>query len=105
MPAGFDDRDLQWIGQLDPDGTYRQSDSSRWLPVKSEEVERWLLNEDTADEGAWAERLKAWARDVLAGRETRELGSANGRRDTMVPRQLRALSMILLTAASAAWTD
>ena len=58
------------IGQLDPDGTYRQSDSSRWLPVKSEEIRRWLLNEDTADEEAWAERLRAWARDVLAGRKT-----------------------------------
>jgi Uma2 family endonuclease len=66
---GFDGAILT-IGQLDPDGTYRRSDSSRWLPVKSEEVERWLLNEDTADEGAWAERLKAWALEVLAGRKT-----------------------------------
>jgi hypothetical protein len=40
--------------------------------VRAEEVARWLLVEDTGDEGAWTESLKTWVREVVTGRETEE---------------------------------
>jgi Uma2 family endonuclease len=63
------DGEVLTIDRLDPDGKFRQVDSSRWLPVTSEEIARWVLIEDTRDEELWAERLKGWAQEVLAGRD------------------------------------
>jgi Uma2 family endonuclease len=63
----FDGETLS-IEQLDPAAGYFDSGASRWLPVRAEEVARWLLREDTRDERAWAERLRAWSREELAGR-------------------------------------
>lgn len=58
------------IDRLGPDGTYRQAATSRWLPVRAEEVARWLILEDAQDEEAWTERMRIWTREVLSGRET-----------------------------------
>ena len=63
----FDGETLS-IEQLDPSAGYSNSGASRWLPVRAGEVAHWLLHEDTRDERAWAERLRAWSREVLAGR-------------------------------------
>jgi Uma2 family endonuclease len=78
------DGEILTIDQLDPDGGYRESKSSRWLPVQAEEVTRWLLREDTRDEGAWAGRLRAWP----GGRH--ENGTFAGRRETVNDRRLKA---------------
>ena len=47
--------------------TYR-SRSSRFLPVRAEEVRRWVVDEDFSDELAWEQRLRAWARAELMPR-------------------------------------
>jgi Putative restriction endonuclease len=58
------------IERLNDDGTYQTVDMSGFLPVRSEEVGRWLLEEDRRDGSAWARRLRAWARAELAPRLT-----------------------------------
>jgi Uma2 family endonuclease len=47
------------IERLTPRGTYGEVDSSGFLPVRAEEVRRWVLEEDTSDQTEWAERLRA----------------------------------------------
>ena len=56
------------IEQLRPDGTYAASASSRFLPVRSDEVLRWIRDEDSSDELAWELRLREWARTELTPR-------------------------------------
>ena len=56
------------IERLNDDGTYQTVDMSGFLPVRSEEVGRWVLDEDRRDGSAWARRLRAWARAELAPR-------------------------------------
>jgi Uma2 family endonuclease len=56
------------IEQLRPDGTYAASDSSHFLPVRSDEVLRWIRDEDSSDELAWELRLREWARTELTPR-------------------------------------
>ena len=51
------------IKHLGPDGVYVDSDRSRWLPISVDEVTRWLLEEDSTDEYAWEERLRAWIKE------------------------------------------
>jgi Uma2 family endonuclease len=50
------------IEQLGEDGTYTKSTTSRFLPVRDVDIQRWLIDEDKSDEPAWEERLAAWAR-------------------------------------------
>jgi Uma2 family endonuclease len=56
------------IEHLQPDGTYAPSESSRFLPVRAEEVYRWVAVEDSSDELAWEQRLREWIRAELAPR-------------------------------------
>jgi len=63
----FDGRSLV-IEQLRADGTYDPTDSSLFLPVRAEEVLRWLTKEDSSDETAWELSLREWARSDLAPR-------------------------------------
>jgi hypothetical protein len=56
------------IEQLRPDGTHAVSDSSRFLPVRSDEVLRWIRDEDSSDELACELRLREWARTELTPR-------------------------------------
>ena len=53
------------IEHLQPDGTYAPSESSRFLPVQAAEVYRWVAVEDSSDELAWEQRLRAWIRAEL----------------------------------------
>ncbi len=53
------DGDRVVIERLTPGGTYVAVESSGFLPVRAEEVRRWILEEDTSDQTAWAERLRA----------------------------------------------
>jgi Uma2 family endonuclease len=63
----FDGESLT-IEILQPDGTYLAVDSSRFLPIRTEEVVRWLVEEDVSDLLAWERRLRAWIRSELMPR-------------------------------------
>ena len=63
----FDGQTLT-IERLDPGGRYLPIETSAWLPIKDSEVVRWLTQEDTTDESAWARRLRNWVRAELAVR-------------------------------------
>lgn len=63
----FDGESLT-IEILQPDGTYLAVDSSRFLPIRANEVVRWLVEEDLSDKLAWERRLRAWIRDELLPR-------------------------------------
>ena len=56
------------IGQLRRDGSYATAEKSLFLPVRAEEVCRWVAQEDSGDELAWEQRLREWARTELAPR-------------------------------------
>jgi Uma2 family endonuclease len=56
------------IEQLRPDGKYAPAESSRFLPVRAEEIVRWVLKEDTEDLAKWRERLRVWILAELAPR-------------------------------------
>jgi Uma2 family endonuclease len=56
------------IEQLQKDGTSAPVESSRFLPVRAEEVYRWVGVEDSRDVLAWEQRLRAWIRAELAPR-------------------------------------
>jgi Uma2 family endonuclease len=56
------------IEHLGEDGSYHPVESSRFLPVRAEEVYRWVAVEDSSDELAWEQRLRDWARDELQKR-------------------------------------
>ena len=45
------------IRELGNDGSYHDVESSKFLPVRAEEVGRWVLREDTRDGSLWARRL------------------------------------------------
>lgn len=54
--------------RLSQDGTYQIVAESQFLPVRSEEVSRWVIEENRRAGSAWARRLRAWARTELAPR-------------------------------------
>ncbi len=53
------------IEQLGPDGTYSPALRSRFLPVRAEDVTRWVFTEDSSSLVAWEQRLRQWIRDEL----------------------------------------
>jgi Uma2 family endonuclease len=56
------------IERLGADGSYHEADGSEFLPIRADEVTRWVVEEDSSDESAWARRLRAWIRDELVQR-------------------------------------
>jgi Uma2 family endonuclease len=50
------------IEQLQPDGSYAPAQTSRFLPVRAEEILRWLVDEDATLGLPWQRRLRQWAR-------------------------------------------
>jgi len=62
------DGESMTIEQLGPDGKYITSESSRFLPIRTEEVIRWLAEEDVSDILAWERWLRAWIHAELAPR-------------------------------------
>jgi Uma2 family endonuclease len=46
------------IDRLTAEGRYAEVESSAFLPVTAEEVTRWVVEEDSSDESAWARRLR-----------------------------------------------
>ncbi len=57
-----------FIERLEDDGTYRAVDRSSFLPVYAAEIRRWVVEEDSHDECAWARRLRAWVGAEVAPR-------------------------------------
>jgi Uma2 family endonuclease len=47
------------IERLTPEGKYVSSDASGFLPVRADTIRRWVVEEDSRDESAWARRLRA----------------------------------------------
>ena len=65
----FDGEQQQlFIERLEDDGTYRTVDRSSFLPVYAAEIRRWVVEEDSHDECAWARRLRARVRAEVAPR-------------------------------------
>ena len=56
------------IDRLQTEGVYQPVEASGFLPVNSQEIARWVLNEAFHDGSLWARRLRAWARAELAPR-------------------------------------
>jgi hypothetical protein len=54
------------IERLTAEGTYTAVEESGFLPVRAEDVRRWVVEEDTRDESAWARRLRAeiWEKEA-----------------------------------------
>ena len=61
----FQDEGLT-IGRLNDQGSYDAVEESRFLPIRKEEIARWVLIEDTSDLRAWKRRLREWVRAELA---------------------------------------
>jgi Uma2 family endonuclease len=53
------DGDRLIIERLTPKRTYAAVEASGFLPVRAAEVRRWIVEEDTSDDTAWARRLRA----------------------------------------------
>jgi Uma2 family endonuclease len=52
------------IEQLRGDGFYVPAETSRFLPLRPEDILRWLIDEDSGDEMAWERRLDKWAKSL-----------------------------------------
>lgn len=55
------------IEQLAPDGSYVASDHSRFLRVRTEEINRWITSEDRTRLATWTSRLRNWIEADLRG--------------------------------------
>ncbi len=53
------------IEQLGPDGTYHTVPRSRFLPVRADDVTRWVFSEDSSSLVGWEERLRQWVRNEV----------------------------------------
>jgi Uma2 family endonuclease len=56
------------IERLNDNGSYHAVEESGFLPIRADEVRRWVVDEDSDDEAAWAECLRAWVAAELAPR-------------------------------------
>ncbi len=56
------------IERLGEDGSFHPVEGSAFLAIRAKKVRRWVVEEDSSDECAWARRLRAWARAELAPR-------------------------------------
>jgi preprotein translocase subunit SecG len=45
-----------------------RTSSDGFLPIRSDEVARWVLEEDTSDIRDWMRRVRAWVRAEVMGR-------------------------------------
>ena len=60
--------DTVQIDRLKEDGTYESVDASGFLPIRADEIVRWVIEEDTSNVAGWKQRLRAWVRAELATR-------------------------------------
>ena len=52
------------IEHLGPDSEFAASQQGRWLPVRPEDVRRWLVAENSSDILDWKHRLAEWAKGL-----------------------------------------
>ncbi len=62
------DRRRIMIERLADVGAYHSVEGSAFLPVRAEEIGRWVLEQDFRDGSAWARRLRAWVQAEVAPR-------------------------------------
>jgi len=62
----FDGRQLV-IERLTPQGTYSAVDTSGFLPVRAEDVRRWVVEHDSWDEMSWVRWLREEVRGITKG--------------------------------------
>jgi Uma2 family endonuclease len=60
------DSDQVVFEQLGADGQYAEIKQSQWLPVRPEDVRRWLIDENSTDDTEWRCRLADWAKGQVA---------------------------------------
>jgi Uma2 family endonuclease len=65
------ERDDVIIERLGEDGLFHSVERSAFLPILATEIRRWVVEEDSSDESAWARRHRAWIRAELAARLAR----------------------------------
>ena len=53
------------IERLTAEGKYVAVDASGFLPVRAEDVQRWLVDAYSSDVSAWARRLRAEIRSRM----------------------------------------
>jgi hypothetical protein len=53
------------ISRLDEHGRYQPVLASGFLPLRADQVPRWLLEEDLSGYDAWTQRVREWARLTL----------------------------------------
>jgi Uma2 family endonuclease len=53
------------IKRLNEDGQYRPVEKSGFLPLRADQVPRWLLEDDRTDYDGWTQRIRAWAKRTL----------------------------------------
>ena len=63
----FDGEDVRFLSLGDV-GIYHEIPDSRFLPIRPDEVLRWLLIEDLPGDNAWKRAFRAWVRAELADR-------------------------------------
>jgi Uma2 family endonuclease len=56
------------VERLNDDGMFGAVEMSGFLPVRTDEVARWVLEEDTSDIRNWMRLLRAWVRSDVVGR-------------------------------------
>jgi hypothetical protein len=56
------------IDQIDAEGTYATTESSRFLYIRADEVTRCVVREDASDRLAWKERTAEWVQTELKPR-------------------------------------
>jgi len=59
------------VERLVSDAAYQPVEVSGFLPVRDQEITRWVIGEDSRDESAWGRRLRAWVRAELTTRGPR----------------------------------
>ena len=57
------------IDRLSSRGRYTRAARSRFLPVRAEDVRRWILEQDTSDLTSWSRRVREWVRIELSKAE------------------------------------
>jgi Uma2 family endonuclease len=62
------DTDTVKIDRLKDDGSYESAEASGFLPIRADEIVRWVIEEDSSDVSGWEQRLRAWVRAELATR-------------------------------------
>ncbi len=65
-------RETTWkriiIERLTPAGTYVAMEASGFLPVRADEIQRWIVDEDRTDDADWFRRMQAYFKTQAAKR-------------------------------------